>query len=274
MDDVFAERRARTERDHEYFENMDAVFNAYTWRALLSLMNKKIVDEVLGPIAQGKEARVILARGADGEYIVLKIFYTLTSTFIKSRYQYILGDPRFKNKKIKNDIYNVVEAWCRKEFGNLAAAREAGVKVPRPIAFEKNILVMEFIGAGGSPAPTLSQVGLEGLEDPDEVFWEVLRNMERAYALAGLVHADLSEFNILYNGGIVIIDWGSAVKRGHPKAEEYLVRDLGNVVRFFGAPLDPARVAKIVISRASAKAEEDEEGWLIVGGKALYEELA
>ncbi|MEZ0248781.1 MAG: serine protein kinase RIO [Thermoproteus sp.] len=271
-DDIDVERRYRTEKDHEYFETLDEVFNAYTWRALLSLMNRGVVDEVLGPLAQGKEARVILARDKGGEYIALKIYYTTTSTFIKSRYKYILGDPRFKNKKIKKDIIDIVEVWCRKEFGNISAAFKAGVKAPRPIAIEKNILAMEFIGEGGRPAPTLNEIGLGGLEDPDETFWEILRNIERAYVLAKLVHADLSEFNVMYhNGDIRIIDWGSAVKREHPLALEYLARDLNNIFRFFGVELDGTRVARLIHERSAAPYKEDEEGWLVVGGKTLYE---
>ncbi len=274
IDDIDATKRYRTEKDHEYFETIDEVFNAYTWRSLLSLMNKGVIDEVLGPIAQGKEARVILAKDKNGSYIALKIYYTTTSTFIKSRYKYIIGDPRFKNKKIKKDIIDIVEAWCRKEYGNLSAAYKAGVKTPRPIALEDNIIAMEFIGEGIAPAPTLSEVGLEGLEDPDEIFWEILRNVERSYIIAKLVHADLSEFNILYyRGDIRVIDWGSAVKREHPLALEFLARDLNNIFRFFGVGLDGARVAGLIAERASGPYEEDEEGWLIVGGKRLYEEI-
>ncbi|MEL9991678.1 MAG: serine protein kinase RIO [Thermoproteus sp.] len=273
-DDIDVEKRYRTEKDHEYFETLDEVFNAYTWRALLSLMNKGVVDEVLGPLAQGKEARVILARNKGGEYIALKIYYTTTSTFIKSRYKYILGDPRFKNKRIKKDIIDIVEIWCRKEFGNISAAFKAGVKTPKPIAIERNILAMEFIGEDGRSAPTLNEVGLEGLEDPDETFWEILRNVERTYVLAKLVHADLSEFNVLYhNGDIKIIDWGSAVKREHPLALEYLARDLNNIFRFFGVKLNGTRVARLIHERSTAPYEEDEEGWLVVGGKTLYEAI-
>ncbi|MEM3326999.1 MAG: serine protein kinase RIO [Thermoproteus sp.] len=273
-DDIDVEKRYRTEKDHEYFETLDEVFNAYTWRALLSLMNKGVVDEVLGPLAQGKEARVILARNKGGEYIALKIYYTTTTTFIKSIYKYILGDPRFKNKRIKKDIIDIVEIWCRKEFGNISAAFKAGVKTPKPIAIERNILAMEFIGEDGRSAPTLNEVGLEGLEDPDETFWEILRNVERTYVLAKLVHADLSEFNVLYhNGDIKIIDWGSAVKREHPLALEYLARDLNNIFRFFGVKLNGTRVARLIHERSTAPYEEDEEGWLVVGGKTLYEAI-
>ncbi|MFP3198326.1 MAG: serine protein kinase RIO [Thermoproteus sp.] len=272
VDDVDVEREPRTEKDHEYFETLDEVFNAYTWRALLSLMNRGVVDRVLGPLAQGKEARVVLARDGGGAYIALKIYYTTTAIFIRSRYKYILGDPRFKNKKIKKDIIDIVEAWSRKEFGNMSAAYKAGVKAPRPIAVERNILAMEFIGEDGRPAPALSDVGLDGLEDPDEVFWEILRNVERAYILAKLVHADLSEYNILYHGGdIRIIDWGSAVKREHPLALEYLARDLDNIFKFFGVGLEGRRAASLIAERAGRPFQEDEEGWLVVDDRRLYE---
>lgn len=274
IDDIDAGKRYRTEKDHEYYETMDDVFNAYTWRSLMSLMNKGIIAELLGPVAQGKEARIILARDKNGVYVVLKIYYTTTSTFIKSRYKYILGDPRFKNKRIKKDIIDIVEAWCRKEYGNLSAAYKAGVKTPRPIALGDSVIVMEFIGEGAVPAPTLSEVGLEGLDDPDEIFWEILKNVERSYVVAKLVHADLSEFNILYHrDDIRIIDWGSAVKREHPLAREFLARDLNNIFKFFEVELDGARVAELIAERASKPYEEDEEGWLVVDGKRLYEEI-
>jgi RIO kinase 1 len=271
-DDIDIERENRTEKDHEYFETLDEVFNAYTWRALFSLMNRGVVDQILGPLSQGKEARVILAKDREGTRIALKIYYTTTSTFIKSRYKYIMGDPRFKNKRIKKDIIDIVEAWSRKEFGNLSAAYRAGVKAPRPIAVERNILAMEFICEGSRPAPTLNDLGIDGLDDPDEVFWEILRNVERTYVLAKLVHADLSEFNVLYhNGDIRIIDWGSAVKREHPLAFEYLARDLDNVFRFFGVRLEGRQVASLIAERAGEPYEEDEDGWLVVKGKRLYE---
>jgi RIO kinase 1 len=213
--------RFKTEKDSDYFKVVDDAINAYTWAAIVKLQEKGVVGDVLGPVGQGKEAKLILAKRDDG-YVVLKVFYPVPVRFVKSRYSYILGDPRFRGLKISDQLH-LVEVWCRKEFGNLSRAYSAGVRVPRPYGFYRNVLVMQFIGVDRNPAPLLAELGLEGIDDVDHVFYEVVKNLEKTYVAAGLVHGDLSPFNILYDGeNPWFIDWGSAVRRGHPKELEYL----------------------------------------------------
>jgi len=118
--------RFRTERDSDYFKVLDDAINAYTWAAVVKLQERKVVEEVLGPVGQGKEAKLVLARRGDGTYAVLKIFYPVPVRFVKSRYSYLLGDPRFRGLKISDQLH-LVETWCRKEFGNLSRAYSAGV---------------------------------------------------------------------------------------------------------------------------------------------------
>ncbi|ACB39789.1 serine protein kinase RIO [Pyrobaculum neutrophilum] len=264
--------RFRTEKDSDYYKVVDDAINAYTWAAIVKLQERGVVGEVLGPVGQGKEAKIILARRGDA-YAVLKVFYPVPVRFVKSRYGYILGDPRFRGLKISDQLH-LVETWCRKEFGNLARAHAAGVRAPKPYGFYRNVLAMEFIGVGKTPAPQLVEVGLDGLDDPDHVLSEVLKSLERTYVVAGLVHGDLSPFNILYDGRDPwIIDWGSAVRRGHPKELEYLRRDVERVVEFFGGPAPPEELFKRLVERGAWRGplDFDGEGWLLIGGRRLLD---
>jgi Serine/threonine protein kinase involved in cell cycle control len=133
---------------------------------------------------------------------------------------------------------------------------------------------MQFIGVHRSPAPLLAELGLENLEDPDHVFYEVLKSIEKTYVLAGLVHGDLSPFNILYDGeNPWIIDWGSAVRRGHPKELEYLKRDVERVLEFFETPVPPQELFKKLVERGAwrGRVDVDDEGWLLVAGRRILE---
>jgi RIO kinase 1 len=85
----------------------------------------------------------------------VKIYLTVSAEFERGMVTYIEGDPRFKS--IKHDSRSLVYAWAQKEFKNLMKAREAGVRVPKPIAVEKNVLLMEFIGEKGVSASTLRE---------------------------------------------------------------------------------------------------------------------
>ena len=123
------------------------------------------------PVAQGKEAKVIWAKALDGTNIALKIFYTSTAQFIRGRYKYLLGGSRFSGVKIAN-TRKLIEYWCRKEFSNLGDAYNTGVRVPRPITFNRNILVMEFIsyrGISGVPAPLIKGISLKESRRVDSI---------------------------------------------------------------------------------------------------------
>ena len=161
--------------------------------------------------------------------MAVKIFLTSTREFKKTVLQYIDGDPRFK--KIKRDTRNIVYAWALKEFKNLERAYEVGVRVPKPITVHKNIIVMTFIGENGIPAPLLKDAEVS---DYEEMFWKVVDNIKALYCKAKLVHADLSEYNIMvWKENPVFFDFGQAVLTSHPNADLFLERDVKNVVSFF-----------------------------------------
>lgn len=204
------------------------VFDTQTLLGLYKLANKGIIKAMGGAIATGKEANIFHAIGSEGRELGLKIYRIATSDF-KAMQDYIIGDPRFE--RIKQSKKDIVFAWTKKEFRNLHRALQAGVRVPQPLVAERNILIMEFIGKNGIAAPLLREVELK---KPRLVFEKVVENMKLLYQKANLVHADLSEYNIMYyNQEPVFIDMGQSLVREHPNSEEFLKRDAKNIVKFF-----------------------------------------
>ncbi|MEM0350420.1 MAG: serine protein kinase RIO [Archaeoglobaceae archaeon] len=200
---------------------------------VLYKLSTKYIKAMGGVISTGKEANVFYADGFyEGREVsmAVKIYRIETSSFDKMD-EYIFGDRRFDYRiSAKEKIF----VWTEKEFRNLERAYESGVRVPRPYAYMKNVLLMEFIGENEVPAPTLVEIGKELAElDVEEIFEDIVENVKKLYRKAELVHADLSEYNVLLFEEPVIIDLSQAVLRDHPKALSYLRRDIRNVVRFF-----------------------------------------
>ncbi|NYT01562.1 MAG: serine protein kinase RIO [Methanosarcinales archaeon] len=215
-------------KDSDDLKVKDDVFDTRTFMNLYTLAKKGALDALGGSVSTGKEANIFSAL-KDGTYRAVKIYRISTSDF-KAMDGYILGDPRFGN--IKGTRRAVISAWTRKEYRNLLRAEEAGIPVPHPYAILENIMVMDFIGRDGSPAPLLKDVQLSP-QEAELVFQKTADYMAILYKKAQLVHADLSEFNILYHEGPVVIDMGQSVTLDHPLAEKFLARDVTNVARFF-----------------------------------------
>ncbi|RJX43272.1 serine protein kinase RIO [Halonotius aquaticus] len=214
-------------KDAEQFKVEQSVFDDATFGALYKLIADGHIDAFGGPISTGKEANVYEALGADDTEVAVKIFRINASPFQQMR-TYLEGDPRFEG--IGNNKKQVVLAWVRKEFANLRRAREAGVRVPNPIAVERNVLVMELVGLVEDRARRLAEVNVEN----PETAYEVVREYMRRLHTAGLIHGDLSEYNmIIHDGELVIIDLGQAVTIHHPNAGDLLRRDCENVAAFF-----------------------------------------
>ncbi len=222
-------RRVKRVKDKDLYETVEEVFDTATLMALYDLINRGYISKMHGVVNAGKEARVYWAEDSNGNDVAVKIYLTSSSEFRRSMSMYIEGDPRFE--RIRRDTRSLVYAWARKEFRNLQRAYAVGVRVPRPIVVNKNILVMEFIGEDGVPAPLLKDYLPSDVEG---FFDEVLRYVKLLYSKAELVHADLSEYNIMVWGGKpVFIDIGQAVLLSHPMADFFLRRDVGNILRFF-----------------------------------------
>jgi len=222
--------RAR-DKEADDFKVRDEVFDELTLKALYRLASGGFIQALGGPISTGKEANVFHAIGPDGRELAIKIYRIKTSDF-KAMHDYILGDYRFANvKRAKKDV---VFAWTKKEFRNLTRACKARVCVPKPLKYRENVLVMQFIGREGVACPPLKQA-VESLGNIKEVYDATVEFMKRLYQDAHLVHADLSEYNILVDEQAepVFIDMGQSVLVEHPRAHEFLQRDVNNVVKFF-----------------------------------------
>lgn len=211
------------------------VFDRKTMMLLYGFLNKGIISSVDYPISTGKEADVFRATTGPkfkkgGEYTAVKIFRIETANFIHMQ-DYLFNDPRFEH--VRRNKREIINAWCQKEFKNLLLCQEARVPAPKPFLFDKNVLLMEFIGEEGVPDTTLKALGSEAPEKDCETLLGYVRKLYRR----GLVHADLSEFNILMHGYPnavpYVIDVGQAVLLKHPKAEDFLQRDIVNILRYF-----------------------------------------
>ncbi|WP_338740035.1 serine/threonine-protein kinase Rio1 [Haloplanus salilacus] len=244
-DREFAEFRKRL-KDADQFKVEQSVFDDATFAAIYKLVQDGHIEAFGGPISTGKEANVYEALGEAGD-VAVKIYRINASNFQQMR-EYLEGDPRFEG--IGSDKKKVVLAWTKKEFANLRRARSAGVRVPRPIAVERNVLVMELVGLVEERARRLAEVNVENPETAFEVVREYMRRLYRA----GLVHGDLSEYNlIIHDGELVVIDLGQAATVHHPNADDFLDRDCRNVAAFFsrqGIDVDPADLRAFVTEPA------------------------
>ena len=204
----------------------DQVFDRLTLLSLYKLMTKGHFDTLDFPIARGKEAHVFHGTSENGP-VAVKIFHTSNAVF-KNLMQYIEGDQRFGGLSRRHR--NLVDIWVRKEYRNLLRLAKWGLSVPEPIAVQKNVLVMEYIGDEIAPAPRLRDTKIE---NPEEVFDYLIRFTATAWQKANLVHGDLSAYNILWHEGeAIVIDVGQGVVQNHPRSEEFLVRDVKQLVRW------------------------------------------
>ena len=216
------------DKDLEDRKIYDEVFDHETLMTIYGLTTKGYFDTLDFPIATGKEGNVFRATTIDGNYVAVKIYRMSNSTFNNIQ-KYIAGDERFRG--VSKNHRRTIHLWAQKEFRNLERMHVNDIIVPKPIFCVKNIIVMEFVGIGQTPAPHIRSVDIE---NPKELYEILYDNMKNIYQKAGLVHADFSEYNILMTeDGPVIIDVGQAVLTNHPMAKEFLARDIKNLARYF-----------------------------------------
>ncbi|XP_074998087.1 serine/threonine-protein kinase RIO3 isoform X4 [Calonectris borealis] len=111
--------------------------------------------------------------------------------------------------------------------------QNAGIPCPQVVILKKHVLVMSFIGQDQVPAPKLKDVTLSS-EDMKKAYYQILNMMQQLYKECNLVHADLSEYNMLWHDGKVwLIDVSQSVEPTHPHGLEFLFRDCRNVSQFF-----------------------------------------
>ncbi|KAK1486512.1 RIO1 family protein [Colletotrichum abscissum] len=220
----------------------EQVLDQRTRMILLQMINRGIVSEIHGAISTGKEANVyhaILHPEGDGPNVqrAIKVYKTSILVF-KDRERYIAGEHRFQKGFDKSSNRKMVKLWAEKEFRNLRRIHAAGIPCPEPISLKLHVLAMGFLGdKKGWAYPRLRDANLTG-DDVEEqwraLYVQLLGLMRRIYQICRLVHADLSEYNILYNAGkLYIIDVSQSVEPDHPRALEFLRMDIKNVGDFF-----------------------------------------
>lgn len=223
------------------FKTYKNVFDNFTERNLFKLASQGHFDNLESPLFIGKESNVFTA--LKGRKKVIVKIYRLESCDFNRMYDYIKYDPRYYG--VKNNRRKVIFAWTQREFRNIMKARDAGVKVPLPYTCLYNIIVMEHIGIREA-SPKIkdklpaTKAGLKKLFD------DVVMNMKKLHK-AGLVHADLSAFNILNRDGkAVFIDFSQATPINSSRSWEYLERDVKNIVNFFNKKGLDADAGKII----------------------------
>jgi len=237
------------EKRSEELEVLEEVFDKSTLMIIYHMLNTGRLKKIHGVVKAGKEARIYWGLGARGKEVAVKIYLTSSTELRKGKLVYIEGDQRFS--RAKRDTRALVYLWAQKEFKNLESAREGGVKVPKPIAVNRNVLLMEFIGSKGVPAPLLREAELK---NPIRVYRKLLRYLRLLYARSNLVHGDLSEYNVMiWRDQPVLFDLSQAVPLDHPLANLLLKRDIENLNNYFssiGVKVEPvSKVASWVVGQ-------------------------
>ncbi|KAI0216348.1 Serine/threonine-protein kinase rio1 [Massospora cicadina] len=211
----------------------EQVLDPRTRIILFKLLNRNLFYEVNGCISTGKEANVYHARTEDGGQLAIKIYKTSILVF-KDRDRYVSGEFRFRHGYSKHNPRKMVKVWAEKELRNLKRLVAADIPCPVPLLLRMHVLVMEFLGtADGWAYPRLKDARISEDRYP-ALYAQLVKLMRRMYHVCKLVHADLSEYNILYhNKRLYIIDVSQSVEHDHPHALEFLRSDCANVTDYF-----------------------------------------
>ncbi len=212
-----------------------------TPKRLLPLIEDGLIDEVLHPLMSGKEATVYVVR-CGKEIRCAKVYKDAAQRSFKQAVQYREG-RKGRNSRRQRAIEkgskfgrDQQEAeWHNAEVDALYKLSDAGVRVPEPFGCFDGVLLMELItDQNGEVAPRLNDVAVPAdlaIEDHATVMEYV-----KLMLCAGLVHGDLSEFNVLVNeDGPIIIDLPQAVDAaGNNHAKSMLTRDINNMTQYYG----------------------------------------
>jgi len=235
---------------------------------LFKLLDRGVLDSINGIIATGKESVVVHAKGENPEKgitmgeVAIKIFKT-TITEFQNRIQYIVGDPVLEQagKLSRQNPKLTIPLWAEKEMHNLNRMRKSGIACPEVLLLKKHILVMTFIGKDGRAAPTLKNVQFSP-ELFDNIWNQTVALMVKLYKECDLIHADLSEYNLMWHENkLWCIDVSQAVRITHPMAYRFLWRDCNNICKFFAKKMPsiqtPQELFTLITGKDFSKVEDD-----------------
>jgi RIO kinase 1 len=200
------------------------------------LIDDGVIDEVVRSLKSGKEATVYVVRSGS-QMRCAKVYRNMAQRSFQKRAQYQEGrkvrgsrQARAISKSTRFGRKEQEAAWKNAEVDALYQLVAAGVRVPEPHGYFDGVLIMELVtDATGSPAPRLGEIELSG-ETAREYHRILIRQVVRMLCI-GLIHGDLSEFNVLVTAdGPVIIDLPQAVNAaGNNAALAMLERDVNNL---------------------------------------------
>jgi RIO kinase 1 len=216
--------------------------------SLVPLFDYGVLDDVVRPLMSGKEAHVYLVVSG-GRYAVAKIYKDAQNRSFKHRAEYTEGrkvrntrDQRAIANRSKHGRQKDEAAWRSTEVDMIHRLHAAGVRVPVPYHFIEGVLLMELVtDEGGHPAPRLGDLPFDAVSA--RAMYDRLIRATVQMLCAGVVHGDLSEFNVLIAAdGPVVIDFPQSVDSAHnPSARKLLIRDVDNLHRFLARHVPSAR---------------------------------
>ena len=225
-----SQRRTTDKSDRATVEQ---VLDPRTRLILFKWLNRNIIHSIHGCISTGKEANVYHAISSDNTPLAIKIYKTSILTF-KDRDRYVSGEFRFRHGYSKHNPRKMVKVWAEKEMRNLKRLVAAGIPCPHPLLLKSHVLLMQFLGdAHGTAYPKLKDASIPAAKYP-HLYRQLILSMRILFHSCKLVHADLSEYNLLYgNKTLYIIDVSQSVEHDHPQALAFLRMDCHNVSEFF-----------------------------------------
>jgi RIO kinase 2 len=231
-----------TFRTKETYNGHTLNYAGYDCLAINALVKAGVIESFGQSLGVGKEADVYDALNANGKRIAVKF--------------HRLGRISFRQTRRKRGYTREHSTWlfqshlaAEREFQAMKLVYENGVAVPEPVSQNRHVVAMGMIE--GAQLSKCRDIG-----KPEKVLKEVLRNLKKAYLKAHLIHADISEYNIILkpDGHILIIDWPQAVKTNHANASELLERDLRNVLLLFSRKFNLDLAAKEACDYVTGKA--------------------
>ncbi len=203
-----------------------------TWMGLDILALKSLVDrgilEALGDkLGVGKESDVYSGLAPGGKRVIVK-FHKIGRT----SFHHIIKHRPYAAEKPWATWMIVAKISAEREYRALEELWKVGARVPKPIARSRHAVVTEYVEG-------VELYEYREAQDPEAILEKILETVRKAYLEVGIVHGDLSEYNILVTiredgeEEPLIIDWPQYVEREHPLAEQLLRRDVEYVIRFF-----------------------------------------
>jgi len=217
-------------------------FAGYDSLAINTLVKAGVIESFGQILGVGKEADVYDALSPDEKRIAVKF--------------HRLGRISFRQTRRKRAYAREHSSWlfqshlaAEKEFQAMQLVYKKGVSVPEPLSHNRHVIAMGMIE--GAELSKYSEIA-----KPEKILKEILRNVRKTYLKAHVIHADLSEYNIILqpDGHILIIDWPQYIMTDHANAEEILERDLKNIITFFNRKFSVKVLAEEACAYVTGKA--------------------